>query len=198
MVKLQPAEQEQIEIGNTGEKVTLAEIYDRYYGKLVQIVRGELGQWVDEAEDIAMDIILEFPTKIKTYKVEQAAKSRDPLLSWLYRVAKNKVYDFFAERNCLESLEELIEEKKKQFSDPTLDLDKEDDIPVDILSLLENAVVKCLTDKERLLLKLLWSEAIPREQLAKILDVKPDTLRKIRQRIREKLPPFEELRKQLP
>jgi len=75
-----------------GDAEALAEIYDRYHGKVYAYVLHQVGTPAD-AEDITAGVFLDVLEKIKGFTWQGAGFS-----AWLFRIARNDVLDFFRRR----------------------------------------------------------------------------------------------------
>ncbi|MBT4937017.1 RNA polymerase sigma factor [Candidatus Peregrinibacteria bacterium] len=82
-----------------GEAQAFGEIYDIYIEDIYRFVFYKVGQR-EIAEDLTEDSFLKAWEKLDTFE-----QTKHPFSSWLYRIAKNKVIDYFRKEKV--SIEEL-------------------------------------------------------------------------------------------
>lgn len=157
-------------------KQALSKIYEMHNESLVKYLRFELGPWKDEAEDLAHDVILILPEKISSFNPE-VSKSKNPFKKWIFTIAHNKAVDFMRRKKNLVPLEEACIKSIDPFTE-TVPSEKTKEFK----SCLNN-----LNKKDKFKLYVIISDKFSKEQKAKLLGVKPDTLRQILKRIRDKL-----------
>ena len=86
-----------------GDTTALEELVERYHGRLLYFVRRMLGG-SRGAEDVLQD------TWVAVVRNLRKLRNPDAFSAWLYRIARNKVYERLRKRNRVLPLSEEIEE----------------------------------------------------------------------------------------
>ncbi len=157
-------------------------VYRIYYKKIVKFLIKKLGTYSDEAEDLAHNIFMDLPETIKTFKIDRA-RSGDPLLSWLYRIASNKAVDFISRRKKLLPLEKTVVCRYDihDINEAENCLDKHK------LEMVKRIINERLSKKDRGRWLILTRQYLSNDEKAELIGVKVDSLRQIRKRIRAKI-----------
>jgi len=104
-----------------GDKNKFALIIERYEDKLFRYIKRLANQSSEDVEDILSEVFL------SAYSNLQGFDSHKNFGSWIYRIAHNKVIDYFKSKKCSyllnEDSEELIWNKDQFFED--LEIEKE-------------------------------------------------------------------------
>lgn len=90
--------------------LTVEEVHERFDAGLRGFVAARVGD-PDSAEDVVQDVYLKIQTRIGTVENEEK------IGAWVFRVARNAVYDFYRTRKPTQELDEL----SSQAPDPTED-----------------------------------------------------------------------------
>lgn len=117
-------EQNYIKQAQKGEKEAFAKVYEHYLPKIYRFILMKVNNKI-EAEDLTHEVFLNTWQNLSTYVPREF-----PFSSWLYRIARNEVIDFYRtnKKNLrLEIVEEdflKIPETASHDLDQTLDLEK--------------------------------------------------------------------------
>ena len=85
-----------------GDRQAIGEIYERYFDALYQVIRWR----VDEpalAEDLTSEVFIKFLSALRGPNAPA-----DSLRGWLFRVARNSLYDFYRRPGQTASLDEAL------------------------------------------------------------------------------------------
>jgi RNA polymerase sigma-70 factor (ECF subfamily) len=83
-----PTEYDLLEQASRGDQDALRQIYVAYFTPIYQFIRIRVGD-AHLAEDLASEVFLDFVAAVKG----RSAGPRQNLRGWLFRVARNKIYD---------------------------------------------------------------------------------------------------------
>lgn len=86
------------------------QIYEQYFPPIYNFIRLRVDDR-EQAQDIAADVFLDFFVAIQKRRAPQIS-----LRAWLFRVARNKIYDFYGRKKTLtaEALEEWLPEAPEE------------------------------------------------------------------------------------
>ncbi len=100
------AEEEKIliESAQNGDSAAFGHLYDRYAERIYRFIFLKTGRKSD-AEDLMHEVFLAGWRTIGSYEVRSAT----PFTSWLYRIAGNRVIDWYRTRKSTTSLDEMTE-----------------------------------------------------------------------------------------
>lgn len=156
----------QLQAGPALEKDTavfFTELYHRYYTRVLAYVRFRLGR-LDYAEDLTSQIFERAFTHLQDLQNMEAAGS------WLFRIARNCVADYFRRYRPEVSLERLLHvEHPLQESPETLALDREE-----AESLLFH--LGTLSEREREVIGLKFVAQLSNNEIAHILHIPAGTV----------------------
>lgn len=93
-----------IESAQNGDSVAFGALYDRYGERIYRFIFLKTGHKSD-AEDIMHEVFLAGWRTIGSYELRNAI----PFTSWLYRIAGNRVIDWYRTRKGNSSLDEMTE-----------------------------------------------------------------------------------------
>jgi RNA polymerase sigma-70 factor (ECF subfamily) len=97
-------EKEILERAIRGEASAFGLLYNKYQPKLFRFIFLKVSQR-EEAEDLTHQVFLNAWQNIESFKDEGL-----PLSSWLYKIARNKVIDFYRTRKQISSIESIPDE----------------------------------------------------------------------------------------
>ena len=98
----------------------LGEIYDLFLPSLYRYLYFRIGSQ-QEAEDLTEEVFFRMMKNMKKYE----KKENMPFSSWLFRIAKNMLIDFYRKRVSTEEInEEVVDEKEKSSKRTESDLDR--------------------------------------------------------------------------
>lgn len=150
-----------VELAISGNSKAVVKFYRLYSPKIFSYLIKKLPRRED-AEDLTNDVFLEAIDSLSLLRKEKS------MLSWLYRIAHNKMVDFYRKRkikSVLLSSLPFLEIVAAEINQPEFQYEKNkirDDI---------EAVLHSLPEKYRKILKLHYEEKIPIKQIAIILDL---------------------------
>lgn len=88
---------ERLALAQKGDKQAIADIYKSYFEPIYQFVRLRVGD-VQIAEDLTSDVFVKFIRALKNDKGPHSS-----LRGWIFRVARNIIYDHYGEQPSLPS-----------------------------------------------------------------------------------------------
>ncbi len=93
-----------IECAQNGDSVAFGKLYDRYAERIYRFIFLKTGHKGD-SEDLLHEVFLAGWRTIGSYELRSAT----PFTSWLYRIAGNRVIDWYRTRKGTMSLDEMME-----------------------------------------------------------------------------------------
>lgn len=87
-----------------GELNYFWQIYERYVDKIYKFVYLKVN-WQEIAEDITSDVFVSALNKISSFKINEDSN----LNAWLYRIAHNKVIDYYKSNKIEDNIDNCIE-----------------------------------------------------------------------------------------
>ena len=149
-----------------GEKEKFTDIYDRYNAKMFSITMSYTGDFHD-AEEALQNAFVSVARHIKDVKID----NEQMLRAFLYRIAKNAALD--------------IVEKKKRFDFVSLDEDVNYGTEANALDKIEGdeviseiiGLISTLSEKIKIVMLLNVVFELPPRKIAKIIDVKLNTVK---------------------
>lgn len=145
----------------TGDNKAVIQFYKSYSPKILFYLSRKLPR-LEDAQEITNDVFLEAIDSLSLLKKEQST------LSWLYRIAHNKMVDFYRKKkikSILLSQAPFLQIVASEINQPEFQFEKNkirDGIEFTLYSLPE---------KYRKILKLHYEEKIPIKQIAMTLDL---------------------------
>ena len=136
--------------------LALMQIYDTYFPPIYNFIRLRVNDR-SQAEDLASDVF----TKLVT-AIQNNAAPRQSLRGWLFRVARNAIYDHFGQQ--------------KQFTTDTLDewLPAEGDLESQVIQTLDaeraRHAIRMLADDQQEVLILRFGQGLSLQETAAIMD----------------------------
>ena len=97
-------EENLIESAQNGDSAAFGKLYDRYAERIYRFIFLKTGQKGD-SEDLLHEVFLASWRTIQSYELRNAT----PFTSWLYRIAGNRVIDWYRTRKGTASLDEMME-----------------------------------------------------------------------------------------
>ncbi len=144
---------------DSGEDKYFNELIERYKDKIFNFVIRYLSSRED-SEDITEDIF------IKVYfKIDKFDKNKGSFKTWLFKIAKNTIYN------------KLKERKMVKISYDDIYSDKEDiDLNIENNEIIQNAVNKLKKDQKTIIL-LYYMEGLKYREIAKTLNMPENTIK---------------------
>jgi len=149
--------------------LTLETIYQDFHSQLYHFIVGRVSD-SDAAEDILQDVYLKIHSNIETLR------ESDRLQSWIYRITRNAITDYYRRVRPQEELPE-------SFASP---LDEEPDAMSE-LTVSVKGMILCLPEKYRQALELTELQGLSQVELAARLSISVSGAKSRVQRAREKL-----------
>lgn len=144
-----------------GDKEKYGEIIERYQGKLFGYIKNLTNQNTMEVEDLVED------TLISAYQNLNGFDTSKKFSSWIYRIAHNKVVDFFKKKQIksqeIDSGDEILEIGKQKLIEE-LEIEKESKVVV-------NKAVENLEIKYKEVILLYYFEEKSYEEISDILHI---------------------------
>ena len=164
-------EQNIIEQARLGEPVAFGHLYDLHHPKIYRYIFLKVSHR-EEAEDLTHQVFLSAWQNIKSYR----EKDKVPFTSWLYRIAKNKVIDYYRGRKPIFSLEMVGENIMEDFPSPLLIAEKSIE--------LENVkqAISSLGEEQQDVLIMRFVEDLPLKEVATILNKSVGAIKLIQHR----------------
>jgi RNA polymerase sigma-70 factor, ECF subfamily len=111
-----------IKKAQSGDSEAFGMLFDTYYDKIFRFVYYKVFN-KEVAEDIAGDVFYKALTKLPTYAPEKGV-----FASWLYRIARNAIIDYFRTKHETENIEDAFDigfdERTSEVLDAIADLNK--------------------------------------------------------------------------
>lgn len=162
-----------------GDRKAFEELLDSYMNPIYRFVFGFVNSRKD-AEDITQEVFFKVWKNLKTYKADFSFKT------WIYKIAKNTVFDFLRKKMKkepdveIEHAEDLSDEKPLQ-----------DDVFLEKLQAeqLKNAMLK-LPEKYKSVLHMRYIEDMAFKDISEIMSVSLDTIKTWHRRGLDKIKSF--------
>ncbi len=172
-----------------GEKELFAQIVERYSQKMYKYMYHYFNFQGAIAEDIVQDIFVKLREKLGKYNSQQKFSS------WLYRFAHNYTIDWIRKHKKDESVQAFShvlwdrDEKWHNFADNFVvsDVDILDTMHHDIKSEVLKHLLEGLDDKYKDVVLLFYFEQMSYDEIAYILDIKPDHVGTLLLRAKKKI-----------
>ncbi len=164
------AEKQLIERARLGDSDSFGRLYDHYGPAIYRFIAIRVTVR-EEAEDLTHEVFLSAWQKLPTYK-----ERGFPFGSWLYRIARNRVIDYWRTKKIYLSLDDPEQEIGEQLPDensssPASELDTN-------ISLEEiKSAIKDLSPNQQDVLILRFVEDLSPAEIAKILNKREGTIR---------------------
>lgn len=170
-------EKELIKRAQKGEAEAFGKLYDRHLTPIYRFiflrVKGK-----PDAEDITQQVFLNAWKNIRKYRIRQGV----PFSSWLYKIAKNAVIDYYrTERTHLDI--ELVSENILATSAAENEQKFDDALKV---KLIKDALNKLAEDEQNVLI-MKFIEEMSNKEMAEILEKSDGAIRVIQHRALKKL-----------
>ena len=148
------------------DQEALAEIYERYFDKIYRYIFFRVGN-IQEAEDMTQQVFLKALEKIASFKWRSI-----PLSAWLFRIAHNKVVDYFRKKSKwatmpIEPYLAIVEDG----DDPHLLLEEK----LETEQLI--SAIRGLTEAQRAVISLRFSSELSVAEAAKVLGKNPGAVK---------------------
>jgi RNA polymerase sigma-70 factor, ECF subfamily len=170
----EPPDDQLVDRARRGDTAAYSELVRRHHRKIFVLVYNMLGQRED-AEDLVQDIF------IKAYRALPQFKGDAAFYTWVYRIALNRAINFRKQR-ARRAGSSLDDENEAIERDPAyLELTSREspfrDLAITELHERLNKALARLSDKHRTVVVMHDIEGVPHEEIARILNCSPGTVR---------------------
>ncbi|MFA5173255.1 MAG: RNA polymerase sigma factor [Candidatus Paceibacterota bacterium] len=141
-----------------GKRESFGELYDFHQPRIYRFIFLKVGNR-EESEDITHQVFLSAWQNIKSFRIKEV-----PFSSWLYKIAKNKVIDYYRSKKPVSSFESMDENAIESSSFPELLAEKSME-----LERIRNAMAK-ITEEQQDVLIMRFVEDLPIKEVALALD----------------------------
>jgi len=169
-------EEELILKAQGGDSYAFGLLYDAYVSQIYRFIFLKLGGMKAEAEDITHQVFMSAWKNIKKYQFQGY-----PFSSWLYKIARNEVIDFWRTKKNNVSIHDIHEEFLGETDENELSVDIK--IDTELVSLC----IKRLDSHYQDVLILKFVEELTNEEIAKAMGKTEGSVRVIQHRAIKKL-----------
>ncbi|MDD4761433.1 MAG: RNA polymerase sigma factor [Candidatus Pacebacteria bacterium] len=141
-----------------GKRDSFGKLYDIHQPKIYRFIILKVGN-KEESEDITHQVFLSAWQNIKSFRIKEV-----PFSSWLYKIAKNKIIDYYRSKKPVFSIESVDENTLKSSSFPELLTEKSME-----LEKIRNAMTK-ITEEQQDVLIMRFIEDLPIKEVAVTLN----------------------------
>ncbi len=166
-------EQAYIERAQTGDAACFGRLYDHYLTPIYRFIALKVGTR-QEAEDLAHEVFVSAWQKLPTYQVQGF-----PFSSWLYKIARNRVIDYYRTKKVHVSIDDEVAVDEDLFAAQS-GVDEALDTGLDIAAVKE--AMQQLTPEQREVVQLRFLDELSPAEIAKVLDKREGTVRIIQHR----------------
>ena len=167
-----------IEKAQTGDSACFGHLYDHYMTPIYRFIALKVGTR-QEAEDLAHEVFISAWQKLPTYQAQGF-----PFSSWLYKIARNRVIDYYRTKKTHLSIDDEIATNEDMFGVQS-EIDEALDMGLDIAAVKE--AMQQLTGEQREVVQLRFLDELSPAEIAKVLDKREGTVRIIQHRAIQKL-----------
>jgi RNA polymerase sigma-70 factor (ECF subfamily) len=171
-------EQAYIEKARAGDSACFGHLYGHYLTPIYRFIALKVGT-KQEAEDLAHEVFISAWQKLPTYEAQGF-----PFGSWLYKIARNRVIDYYRTKKVHVSIDDEIAIDEDLFG-AQFETDSQLDINLDVAAVKE-AMLQ-LTSEQREVIQLRFLDELSPAEIAKVLDKREGTVRIIQHRAITKL-----------
>ncbi len=175
------AEQQYIALAKQGDQAAFGKLYDHYSPAIYRFIALKVGTR-QEAEDLAHEVFLSAWKKLPNFE-----ERGFPFSSWLYKIARNRVIDYYRTNKQHVALDD-IESSSIAQQLKTLDTTGELDVALGMEKI--QAAMHVLTSEQREVLTLRFVEDRSPKEIAVIMEKREGTIRIIQHRAVSKLKKF--------
>lgn len=171
-------EQAYIEKAQAGDAACFGRLYDHYLPPIYRFIALKVGT-KQEAEDLSHEVFISAWQKLPTYQVQGF-----PFGSWLYKIARNRVIDYYRTKKSHMSIDDEVALDENLFAVQT-GIDEALDLGLDLAVVRE--AMQTLTGEQREVIQLRFLDELSPAEIAKVLDKREGTVRIIQHRAIQKL-----------
>ena len=171
-------EQAYIEKAQTGDAACFGRLYDHYLTPIYRFIALKVGTR-QEAEDLSHEVFISAWQKLPTYQAQGF-----PFSSWLYKIARNRVIDYYRTKKTHLSIDDEVSVDEDMFGVQS-EIDNVLDVGLDIAAV--KVAMQQLTPEQREVVQLRFLDELSPAEIAKLLDKREGTVRIIQHRAIHKL-----------
>ena len=172
-------EKKLVKSAQAGDSHAFGTLYDQYSAQIYRFIVVKVSTR-QEAEDLTHEVFLSAWQKLPGFKIQKF-----PFSSWLYRIARNRVIDYYRTQKKHFSVDELVGSLEEEFlrvgavqsEDLNLKLEMEQ-----VLSAIEE-----LTEDQREVIEMRFIQDLSPKEIAEITKKKEGTIRILQHRATKKL-----------
>ena len=172
-------EKKLVKSAQAGDSHAFGTLYDQYSAQIYRFIIVKVSTR-QEAEDLTHEVFLSAWQKLPGFKIQKF-----PFSSWLYRIARNRVIDYYRTQKNHFSVDELVGSLEEEFlrvraiqgEDLNLKLEMEQ-----VLSAIEE-----LTEDQREVIEMRFIQDLSPKEIAEITKKKEGTIRILQHRATKKL-----------
>lgn len=170
-------DKETLEKAIKGESLAFGDLYDKYQPGVYRLIYLKVGHR-EEAEDLTHQVFLNAWKNIKNFEGQGIEFS-----SWLFRIARNKIIDYYRLKRTFEDIED---EDGELFIDPSQDLmDEKVEDRIDITKV--TLALNKLKENQRDIIIMRFVEELSHKEMSQILGKSQSVIRVIQYRAIRKL-----------
>ncbi len=171
------SEEKLIKKAQKGEKEAFGLLYDKYIDQIYRFVYLKTNNKQD-SEDLSQQIFLNAWENIKNYQPKGF-----PFSSWLYKIARNLIVDYYRTKKVNLDLEDASEKEYDFFSKGDLELDLETKIEIEKVK----KVILQLPSEQQNLIIMKFIEELSNKEIAQILNKSEGAIRVLQHRALKQL-----------
>ncbi len=178
-----------IEKAQKGDGACFGHLYNHYSQPIYRFIAVKVGTR-QEAEDLLHEVFMSAWQKLPTY-----APQGFPFSSWLYKIARNRVIDYYRTRKSHSSIDDEVATNEDLFAARS-EIDDQLDQNLELAS-VKAALVE-LTDEQREVVELRFQQDLSPAEIAQVVGKREGTVRIIQHRAIQKLKQLLEKDTELP
>lgn len=171
------SEDKLIKKAKNGEKQAFGELYDDHIDQIYRFIYLRVSKKSD-AEDITQKVFLKAWTSIESYEI----RDKVPFSSWLYRIAKNTIIDYYRTDKNHPGIEDIPDH---ELGEAPHDHEKTVDDEIKVKQIKES--LNELTENQQNVIIMKFIEELENEEIAEILDKTEVAVRVTQHRALKKL-----------
>lgn len=171
-------EQAYIEQAQSGDAASFGRLYDHYMPPIYRFIALKVGTR-QEAEDLAHEVFMSAWQKLGAYQAQGF-----PFSSWLYKIARNRVIDYYRTKKVHMSIDDEVLLDDDIFGVKP-GFDEALDLGLDIAAI--KTAMQQLTSEQREVIQLRFLDELSPAEIAKAMDKREGTIRIIQHRAIAKL-----------
>lgn len=171
-------EQAYIEKAQQGDSACFGRLYDHYLTPIYRFIAVKVGTR-QEAEDLTHEVFISAWQKLPNYEPQGF-----PFSSWLYKIARNRVIDYYRTKKANVSIDDELAIDEDLFG-VQAGVDEALDLGLDLQAV--KAAMSQLSAEQREVIRLRFLDDLSPFEIAKVLNKREGTVRIIQHRAIQKL-----------